>query len=151
MHTSRPISRVLNKPDHRHAQCTAERTAQKPGTGWPTSPHYARMSDLWSLTRLKKEEQMKNTRRLQMKCPILENSGSTPQVLPGLLVGEQMKTPGTDEELKKTHRWRRPGAVRQTLEASRVCPGPIRSGRHTSVRVKPTSLPCRLICPLNAC
>ena len=42
-----------------------------------------------------------------MKSPILENPGPTPQVLPGLLVGEQMKTPGTDEELKKTHRWRR--------------------------------------------
>ena len=42
--------------------------------------------------------------KITKKSPIPENSGSTPQVLPGLLVGEQMKTPGTDEELKKTHR-----------------------------------------------
>ena len=54
-----------------------------------------------------------------MKSPILENPGSTPQVLPGLLVGEQMKTPGTDEELKKTHRRRRPKAVRTTTPTSR--------------------------------
>ena len=58
-----------------------------------------------------------------------------------------MKTPGTDEELKKTHRGRRPGAVRQTLEPSRDCPGPIGSGRNTSVRVTPKSLPRRLNCP----
>ena len=49
-----------------------------------------------------------------------------------------MKTTGTDEELKKTQRCRRPGAVRQTLEPPRRdCPGPIRSGRNTSVRVTP--------------